>query len=116
VKPTPITRANTGKRTQPRPSKTSKNNGSGTASAGLRALVKNNVVLDLKRDAAEVWLVGPAAGDLDKNNLALSQLLFLTSGGNTADPSRLSKRKTFWSKAGNRRRKESTRDRKPVTA
>jgi len=41
----------------------------------VRALVKNNVALDLKRCAAEVWLVGPAAGDLDKNNLALSQLL-----------------------------------------
>jgi hypothetical protein len=38
-------------------------------------LVKNNVALDLKRCAAEVWLVGPAAGDLDKNNLALSQFL-----------------------------------------
>ena len=40
----------------------------------VRALVKNNVALDLKHCAAEVWLVGPAAGDLDKNNLALSQL------------------------------------------
>jgi len=41
----------------------------------VRLLVKNNVALDLKHCAAEVWLVGPAAGDLDKNNLALSQLL-----------------------------------------
>jgi hypothetical protein len=41
----------------------------------VRRLVKNNVALDLKHCAAEVWLVGPAAGDLDKNNLALSQLL-----------------------------------------
>lgn len=41
----------------------------------VRRLVKNNVALDLKRCAAEVWLVGPAAGDLDKNNLASSQLL-----------------------------------------
>ena len=41
----------------------------------VRLLVKNNVALDLKHCAAEVWLVGPAAGDLDKNNLALSQFL-----------------------------------------
>jgi len=41
----------------------------------VQKLVKNNVALDLKRCAAEVWLVGPAAGDLDKNNLALSQFL-----------------------------------------
>lgn len=38
-------------------------------------LVKNNLALDLKSVAAEVWLVGPAAGDLVKNNLASSQLL-----------------------------------------
>lgn len=38
-------------------------------------LVKNNLALDLKRCAAEVWLVGPAARDLDKNNLACSQFL-----------------------------------------
>lgn len=41
----------------------------------VQNLVKNNVALDLKRCAAEVWLVGPAARDLDKNNLASSQLL-----------------------------------------
>lgn len=41
----------------------------------VQLLVKNNVALDLKRCAAEVWLVGPAAGDLDKNNLASSQFL-----------------------------------------
>lgn len=41
----------------------------------VQLLVKNNVALDLKHCAAEVWLVGPAAGDLDKNNLASSQLL-----------------------------------------
>jgi hypothetical protein len=28
--------------------------------------------------AGEVWLVGPAAGDLDKNNLALSQFLIVS--------------------------------------
>lgn len=47
----------------------------------VRKLVKNNVALDLKRCAAEVWLVGPAAGDLDKNNLALSQLLIFQPVG-----------------------------------
>lgn len=41
----------------------------------VQTLVKNNVALDLKHCAAEVWLVGPAAGDLDKNNLASSQFL-----------------------------------------
>lgn len=41
----------------------------------VQLLVKNNVALDLKHCAAEVWLVGPAAGDLDKNNLASSQFL-----------------------------------------
>ena len=41
----------------------------------VQNLVKNNVALNLKHCAAEVWLVGPAAGDLDKNNLASSQFL-----------------------------------------
>jgi hypothetical protein len=41
----------------------------------VQLLVKNNVALNLKHCAAEVWLVGPAAIDLDKNNLASSQLL-----------------------------------------
>jgi hypothetical protein len=31
-----------------------------------------------RRCAGEVWLVGPAAGDLDKNNLALSQFLIVS--------------------------------------
>lgn len=38
-------------------------------------LEKNNLAFDLKRSDLEVWLVGPMAGDLDKNNLASSQLL-----------------------------------------
>lgn len=33
-------------------------------------LVKNNLALDLKSCAAEAWLIGPAARDLGKNNLA----------------------------------------------
>jgi hypothetical protein len=40
----------------------------------LADLVKNNLALDLKQATAEVWLVGPAADDLVKNNLASSQL------------------------------------------
>jgi hypothetical protein len=39
----------------------------------VRMLVKNNSALDLKRSAAEVWLVGPAARELEKNNLASCQ-------------------------------------------
>lgn len=38
-------------------------------------LVKNNVALDLKRSAAEVWLVGPETADLVKNNVAFSEVL-----------------------------------------
>jgi len=40
----------------------------------VSGLVKNNLALDLKRSAAEVWLVGPAARDLVKNNLASCQM------------------------------------------
>jgi hypothetical protein len=41
------------------------------------ALVKNTLVVDLKRSAAEVWLVGPLASDLEKNTLVSSKLLIL---------------------------------------
>jgi hypothetical protein len=41
----------------------------------LQNLVKNNLALDLKRTDAEVYLFGPAADDLVKNNLARSKLL-----------------------------------------
>jgi hypothetical protein len=41
----------------------------------VTSLVKNNVVLDLKHSAAEVWLVGPEAADLVKNNVAFSEVL-----------------------------------------
>jgi hypothetical protein len=43
----------------------------------LRSLVKNNLALDLRRCPSEVWLLGPAADELVKNNLAASQLLIL---------------------------------------
>ena len=41
----------------------------------LHDLEKNNLALDLKHSDLEVWLVGSAAGDLETNNLASSQLL-----------------------------------------
>jgi len=41
----------------------------------VTSLVKNNVALDLKRSAAEVWLVGPDAADLVKNNVAFSEVM-----------------------------------------
>ena len=41
----------------------------------VTSLVKNNVALDLKHSAAEVWLVGPEAADLVKNNVAFSEVL-----------------------------------------
>ncbi len=41
----------------------------------LQHLVKNNLALDLKHSPADVWLVGPVADELVKNNLARSQLL-----------------------------------------
>ena len=45
----------------------------------LGRLVKNNVALDLKRSASEVWLLGPQLHHLDKNNLASAQVLILPS-------------------------------------
>ena len=38
-------------------------------------LVKNTLVFDLKRSAADVWVIGPLAADLEKNTLASSQLV-----------------------------------------
>jgi hypothetical protein len=37
-------------------------------------LVKNNLALDLKHCPAEVWLLGPAVRDLEKNNLAACKM------------------------------------------
>jgi len=50
----------------------------------VRNLANNNLAIDLKRSAAEVWLVGPAVDDLANNNLAASQLLILQSVGPSA--------------------------------
>jgi hypothetical protein len=41
----------------------------------LRQLVKNNLALNLRDSPAEVWLLGPTADDLVKNNLALIKIL-----------------------------------------
>jgi len=49
-------------------------------------LVKNTLVLDLKHSAAEVWLVGPLAGDLVKNTLVSSKLLILQAPAPAAVP------------------------------
>ena len=49
----------------------------------LRQLVKNNLALDLRDSPAEVWLLGPTADDLVKNNLAHSQLLIFQPAGLT---------------------------------
>jgi hypothetical protein len=43
-------------------------------------LVKNNLALDLKHCAAAVWLIGPAARDLEKNNLASSNMFIFQTG------------------------------------
>ena len=43
----------------------------------VRLLVKNTLVIDLKRSAAEIWLVGPLAADLEKNTLVSSRFLIL---------------------------------------
>ncbi len=43
----------------------------------LGRLVRNNLALDLKDSASEVWLLGPKLGDLDRNNLASAQVLIL---------------------------------------
>ena len=40
----------------------------------LRLLEKNNLALDLKRSAVEVWLVDPRVKHLEKNNLASAQV------------------------------------------
>ena len=40
----------------------------------LQNLAKNNLALDLKYWASEVWLVGPTVKDLAKNNLASAKV------------------------------------------
>jgi hypothetical protein len=45
----------------------------------VHLLVKNNVALDLKHSAAEVWLLGPDVANLEKNNLASCQFFIFQS-------------------------------------
>ena len=52
----------------------------------LAYLAKNNVALDLKRCAAEVWLLNPAGTVLAKNNLASSQIYIVQQLRPTAAP------------------------------
>jgi hypothetical protein len=52
----------------------------------VRLLVKNTLVVDLKRSAAEVWLVGPLAADLEKNTLVSSRLLILKAASAPIPP------------------------------
>lgn len=40
-------------------------------------LVKNNVAVDLKHSAAEIWLLGPSAAGLVKNNLVSARILII---------------------------------------
>jgi hypothetical protein len=40
----------------------------------IQNLAKNNLALDLKHEASEVWFVGPAVKDLAKNNLASAKV------------------------------------------
>jgi hypothetical protein len=49
-------------------------------------LANNNLVLDVKRSAAGVWLVGPEAGILANNNLAQSQILIFQAIERTPPP------------------------------
>ncbi len=53
----------------------------------LERLVRNNVALDLKRSAAEVWLLGPELGVLDRNNLASAQVLIFQPPGQMPEAS-----------------------------
>jgi hypothetical protein len=40
----------------------------------IQNLAKNNLALDLKHEASEVWFVGPGMKDLAKNNLASAKV------------------------------------------
>ena len=55
----------------------------------IRRLEKNNLALDLKRSVAEVWMVGPRIANLDKNNLASTQVfIFEQFAGRTSASTR----------------------------
>lgn len=43
----------------------------------LSMIVKNNLAIDVTRSFTEVWMTGPGARDIEKNNLAISQVMIL---------------------------------------
>ena len=43
----------------------------------LSAIVKNNLAIDATRLFTEVWMTGPGAREIEKNNLAISQVMIL---------------------------------------
>ena len=47
-------------------------------------LVKNNLALDLKHCDAEVWLLGPAVRNLEKNNVAACKMLIFQTAASGA--------------------------------
>jgi hypothetical protein len=51
----------------------------------VELLVRNNLALDLKHSASEVWLLGPKVRNLDRNNLASAQVLILPSLGHSPE-------------------------------
>ena len=54
----------------------------------IQSLVKNNLALDLKHCAAEVWLLGPAVRDLEKNNLAACKMFIFQPAAPSASAPR----------------------------
>jgi hypothetical protein len=52
----------------------------------IQNLAKNNLAFDLKRSLAEVWLVGPEAKALAKNNLASGQLFIFQTDTSSGQP------------------------------
>ena len=53
----------------------------------IRRLEKNNLALDLKRSAAEVWMLGPRIANLDKNSLASMQVFIFEQLGDRTEAS-----------------------------
>jgi hypothetical protein len=53
----------------------------------IQQLAKNNLALDLKHSAAEVWLVGSGVKDLAKNNLASAQVFIFQQLGSSSGAS-----------------------------
>jgi len=50
----------------------------------IQQLAKNNLALDLKHSAAEVWLVGSGVKDLAKNTLASAQVFIFQQLGSSS--------------------------------